>query len=348
LNKNLMRDRTSSNLNRNCRTPRRGSLPTVRSRRLRRRPLALPPTVAKAQDRRNHSILFSYFAYGLGIHSTLPLPELVEAEAPPDLSIRTGRIACTLDQVSPLGTRYHAAPDEIAWLYPDTGTLLVRQGREIVFDPLPNVDERAMRLLILGPGLAFALHQRGLHVLHASVVALNGGAVAFLGAPGWGKSTLAFALHARGHPVVADDYVGVEWHQAVPLVQPGFPQLKLWPEALSGLGADPERLPPLSAQLSKRAQRVAHFDALPLVLKRIFVLCEAAAPSIERLAAQEAFVELVRHSYVVHFLRATGASAEHLRQTARLADTVPVARLRRPRSFGALPQLAALVEQDLA
>src|SRR5438093_5527915 len=76
---------------------------------------AICPTRARAVRRlpKLTGCMHSYTAYGLGIHSTLPLPELVEAEAPADVVVWLRRVDYPLDQVSPLGTRYHAAPDEM-------------------------------------------------------------------------------------------------------------------------------------------------------------------------------------------------------------------------------------------
>jgi len=41
----------------------------------------------------------SYVAYGLGIHSVLPLPELVAKEVVVDVVVRLGKVACSLLEV---------------------------------------------------------------------------------------------------------------------------------------------------------------------------------------------------------------------------------------------------------
>ena len=73
------------------------------------------------------------------------------------------------------------------------GTMAERHGTEIVVDPLPS----------LGMGFGLLLRPRGLVVLHASSVDIDGKAVAFVGNPGRGKSTLALALLEQGHKLVA-------------------------------------------------------------------------------------------------------------------------------------------------
>ena len=97
-----------------------------------------------------------------------------------------------------------------------------------------------LRLYLLGPALALLLHQRGFLVLHASAVSLDGGVVAFLGHSGHGKSTTAATLHARGAAIVADDVVAVDLGApGGPAALPGFPLLKLWPDAVTALGENP-------------------------------------------------------------------------------------------------------------
>lgn len=188
--------------------------------------------------------MFTYIAYGLGIHSAVELPELVPGPAPPDVVVRVGAIPDSSRGQAANGSVLRATPDEVCLHWEEAGTILVRQGREITLDPRPGTDSDVLRLYLLGPALALLLHQRGLLVLHASAVALDGGAAAFLGYAGRGKSTTAATLHARGYPVLADDVVAVDLSTPeAPGALPGFPQLKLWPDAVTALGGSPEGLP---------------------------------------------------------------------------------------------------------
>ena len=296
---------------------------------------------------------FSYSCYGLGILSVLPLPELVAEERAPDVKVYTDRVGRSPSRASAAGVHFCGTPGEAYLAYDEIGAFLVREGREVIVEPDQGVEERVLRLCILGPVMALLLHQRGLLVLHASAVAINGGAVAFLGERGWGKSTTAAAMHARGHGLVADDVVALDvGDTGNPMVRSGFPQIKLWPDAVVSLGVAPETLPQLHPQFEKRARRVARgFSHEPLPLRRIYVLAEDTRQKIEPLKPQEAFVELVRHSRATRFTRlleVTGTASLHFRQCARLANCVPVCRLKRPRSLSALPALVESVENDLA
>jgi hypothetical protein len=244
---------------------------------------------------------------------------------------------------------FRANTGEIIFFWEGVGRFVARGGCEIVVDPAPEVDERVLRSFILGSVLAMILHQRGRLVLHASAVAVDGAAVAFLGGSGWGKSTTAAALHTRGHRVVADDVMAVQESAGCPAVCPGFPQIKLWPEAVISLGDDVNRLPRLHPLLEKRVRRVTDgFSQNPLPLGQVYVLTFGETQEIEPLRPQEALVELVRHSYLTHLLRPLGEASSHFLQCASLVKNVSIYRLKRPRSLRELSDLAQLVEENLS
>ena len=74
--------------------------------------------------------------------------------------------------------------------------------------------------------------------LHASVVNVDGRAVAFLGASGQGKSTLAASLARRGHTVLSDDCCILCRTATGFDVSPTYPGLRLFPESISGVLGD--------------------------------------------------------------------------------------------------------------
>lgn len=310
-----------------------------------------------------------YTAYGLGLQSAIPLPELLQGDAARQKpGARDVTVRCApVDRVRPAS----AAPDAAVWATPscafleyrDAGAFLVRDGREIIIDSIPGADPAAIRLYLLGPALALLLHQRKYLVLHASAVRMNGGAVAFVGDKGMGKSTMAAAMHARGHALAADDVVAIDATFAPPRMYPGFPQLKLFPESARLLEGDPASLPRVHPDFEKRARRTSHgFAADPLPLKAVFVLCDAegssadsgagalhsSAASITPIAGQHGFIELVRHSYLLELLGPTAAWAEHFHQAVAVARQAPVYRLTRRRSLDALSEVAELVEETIA
>jgi hypothetical protein len=297
---------------------------------------------------------FIYGLYGLQIKSFIPIPELNPASRvnnAADVIVRCGKVShparCNYDSVC-----IHATNEQIYLFWPDVGTFLVRQGREIVVAPSPRVKDEILRLFILGSGIAVLLHQLGLLVLHGSAVDIEGSAVAFVGDKGWGKSTIAAALHMRGHRFLTDDLVVVQYdQQEVPLLLPSYPQLKLWPDTVDMLGVNPEELPRIRPELEKRAHRLHEgFSQAPVPLKSVYVLGVGNELAIEALPPQLFLMQLVRHLYVARygteFLNSTCGGA-HISQCARLAACVPVKLLKRKQDLFALSDVATQVENDM-
>ena len=105
---------------------------------------------------------------------------------------------------------------------------------------------------LLGPVLGFLLHLRGVPCLHGSAVAVEEGAVAFLGPAGSGKSTTAALFARHGHGVFSDDIVPVHEKDEPFLVHPGYNYLRLWPESGRMLFGAAETLPRITPTWGKR------------------------------------------------------------------------------------------------
>jgi hypothetical protein len=306
------------------------------------------PSIATAGALHRHA------AYGLSVDSTFALPALAgrraDDDSAADVLVRAAPLPDVPDGATDLGAG-HWACGETVWLSFDGACrLYVRAGREIVVEGAPGADDGVLRLFVQGVGLGVLLQQRGMLSLHAGAAAVHGVAVAFLGAPGSGKSTMTAALRRRGHRVMADDVVPVDLSDpARPVVAAGFPQLKLSPAAAAAVGEDVDALVRLHHGNPKLGCPV--HDAMAdgwLPLARVYILAEDATLGIDALAPQAALVELIRHTYAAGLLESSGAMATHLRQCAALVAAVRVCRLRRPLSFEMLPAVAELVESDCA
>jgi len=264
--------------------------------------------------------------------------------------IRRGRLV--LDpgrEPEPSFPRYEIRERDLLIEYGGIATFAVRDGRRVTVDPVEGTEPSLVRLYLTGPVLAAALHQRGLLVLHGSTIGFEGSAAGFLGGQGWGKSTTAAMMHQRGHALLTDDVMAIEVGCDPPLVRPGFPQLKLWPDALSKVGPDPASLPRLVAGLDKRAHRLqGDFESSATPIRRLYILADGAVPAIEPLSPRESAFELIRHSYFAERLAIFRGFENNLRLCAELAAKASVRRLRRPRALGELDRLASMIERDLS
>ncbi|HUC84224.1 MAG TPA: hypothetical protein VL970_03450 [Candidatus Acidoferrales bacterium] len=239
---------------------------------------------------------------------------------------------------------------ELRIFWRGVGTFLIRQGREILIEPEPDAEEALVRLFLLGPLLGILLHQRGVLVLHASVVSVNGYVVGFMGEKGWGKSTTAAAFNAKGHALVTDDILAVvPGMDGAFMVQPGPPQFKLWPEAAAAsFGDDPETLMRLHSRIEKR-ERSANTGHIgePLPLRRLYILDRGEQLECIPMSPAAALLSLVRHSYLSGIMKSLGSVERNFRQCAQLAEQVPVSSLKRPKDLGALGSIVELVKQDI-
>ena len=297
-----------------------------------------------------------YSAYGLTIQSALSLPELTpgagaQSGSGDEVFVRFGPVDPIPSELNPDGFGFWSTDHEACHFLEKVGAFLVRGGREIVIDRAPGVEDRVLRLSLLGPVLALVLHQRGFLVMHASVVARDDDAVAFIGKNGWGKSTIAAALYTKGYDLVTDDVAAITIAQEGASIVPGFPQVKLWPEAATLLGETPERLPLLHPGFDKRAWRTGRgFAAAPRRLRRIYALAAGPEQPAEPVPPREACFELLGHWYGHRFGRGLwqgAAAALRLRQCAAVADRVPMQRLYRSGGPTTLLRLAEVVDAEL-
>jgi hypothetical protein len=292
--------------------------------------------------------MYFYRAYGLGICSEIELPELGCTHGQTDITLSLGHIGHHCDQVDVIQC-VAATPNEAVLSWGRAGTFLIRNGNEIIVDPFPEADLRILRLMVLGAALGVLLHQRGYLVLHASAVAVAGRVAIFIGRKGWGKSTTAAALYSQGHQLIADDIIALSVKEGeTPLVLPGFPQFKLWPDAAEAVGSDPEALPRLHPGFEKRAYRVAErVTATPLPLQCIYVLDGGPMLELKPVSSRDAFLEVTSHSYAPRFLGAAGVSSTFFQHCLHLVNTIPVYRLCRQNSLAALPDVARMVEAHI-
>lgn len=196
---------------------------------------------------------------------------------------------------------------------------------------------------LLGPVLGILLRFRGTVCLHASSVAVDGRAVAFVGPPGAGKSTTAAALAKRGHPVLADDVTAIREVDGTFYAYPAYPGLWLWPDSVELLyGSGDDRPKPIregdKAPIS--TNNGLAFEARRLPLARIYLLDyrdPTESPSTVESLTQKSFLSLVANTYATNLLDAK-MRAHELTVLGKLVSSVPVLNLPSFRSPGKLQE----------
>jgi hypothetical protein len=204
-----------------------------------------------------------------------------------------------------------------------------------------------------GSVLAFALRVRGVMSLHASAVCIDGKAVLLVGPAGAGKSTLALALHQRGHPVLSEDVVALQPRADGIGAHSGFPHVRLWPDSAQALGRRTDELPRLARNWDKRYWSLAGaaaFQATPAPIGAVYVLCgrrdASDVPSLETATARSALLELLAHT------RSGGVSdvrmrAQELDVLSKLARKAPLRWLTPHAEIARVADLAEFIERDV-
>lgn len=229
---------------------------------------------------------------------------------------------------------------------PATGEFLVApDGREILCAPRAGA---AWTPLLTGQLLPLAATLRGMEVLHASAVELDGRAVAITAPPGYGKTSLALHLVLAGARLLTDDAVALDPAAAPLTAYPGSPSLGvrpqedalLTPEERARLG-EPER------SAGRVRYRVAD-AAGPLPLGALCLLRRLGAPdarlAIRGLDPVDPFALLA--STFNLSVRTPERLRRQLELCGRVAAEVPVIALDAPAGVGARELAAALLEWD--
>ena len=228
-----------------------------------------------------------------------------------------------------------------------------RQGREIWGDWPENYTLEDACTYLLGPVLGFVLRLRGVTCLHASAVAVDGQAIALVGSPGAGKSTIAAAFAQRGFSVISDDVVALAEGGENVQVQPGYPRLNLWSDSVRALFGSDEALPRITPTWDKRYLELGDngfgFAPSPLPLGAIYVLGtreeDLTTPVIDDIVGSNALRDLVTNTYVNYLLDREMRSREFDVLT-RLVVRMPIRRVRAPADYSAVLGLLEAIAKD--
>jgi hypothetical protein len=316
-----------------------------------------------------------YSLYGLTVASDAPFPELAgcevhSASASPDVAVRLRRPHMAAPASAEFVARSTLATG-VPWMncariengyllrFVDYADFIVdRAGSSIECSgSSQNVELVTIRHLVLDQVFPYVLNLRGLEAIHATAVELNGGAVAFSGPAGAGKSTLAASFFAAGLNALGDDCLTLKFDGSVRVI-PAYPGIRLWTDSARALAIDGSNAAATSEYSTKRrmlgGQHRARFSSGPVELRVIYLLSRPGEDEptlsdvvIEDLAAADAFIELVSASFPLD-VEDREMLARHFSFMQTVAARVPVRRLRIPNDFAALPKVREAILADSA
>jgi hypothetical protein len=227
------------------------------------------------------------------------------------------------------GSAYRLRIEGLGWYRIDP------EGREVWLPPTADPLRREERLY--GIPLAVILARGGALPIHAATVQVGEGAVA-LAAPGrHGKTTLATALVAAGHRLLAEDVSCCTLEEG-PAVLPGPALLRIRPDTF-------ERLPLPGGEVTMADHDRVHLalrrevrgDCAPVPLRAIVFLHPTDGPP--RLDRKEPHVAVQDLWVLATKLPTDEDRARCFEAIVRLADRVPAFDLARPNRWELLPRL---------
>lgn len=307
-----------------------------------------------------------YVAHGYTIESAielpLPLPTQDQLASRADLVLARGSVRTVPRQPGP--------GEVLALLESEEGThyaisrrgdsMVLRFGgcvefeadaqlRQVRFHRDPDHDEDFVAVLAAGSLLAVRLLLDQQLVLHASALDVGGRVVAFCGAPGMGKSTLAAVLSLAGMPLMTDDVLRVSFGADLPLAWPGATESRLRHSAfrLTEQGA------PSAVRVTadgRRAVVAPQIGTGPLPLAAVVVPLptrDIEEPTFRALGRTEALLSLIRFPRVIGWQHHE-TMHQQFQLLGELVEHVPIAEARIPWGPPFSPRLADFVREMTA
>lgn len=308
--------------------------------------------------------MFFYQIYGITLSSNRQLPGLMAiSPAPADIEFElteTGQVVSPQPATGWQINREQKPDGTYELSYGGNGMVefQISPSRQKISArtnlPLPEVTA-----ILLGAVLGSALRLRGTPCLHSSAIAVGNKAIALIGAKGAGKSTTAAAFAKRGYPILADDVAVLTEKDNSFLVHPGYPRLRLWPNAVNAVYGSEVGLSRVMRQIDKRyvelnAENAAvqwRFQAQPANLAAIYFLesrqLELATPAIAPILSKIGLMMLLEHCYPYFLTLDRDRQYREFIFLGRLAATVPLRKVDRPDELRKLPQICDAILDDM-
>lgn len=302
-----------------------------------------------------------YHLYGLRVRSEIRLPAPIAADdhAACDLHLCWGERRPLADELPPGellaqliledGRGYTLVADGAGYILSFCRTAECRIDpdlRGVRIHLAPDVATGIAGLLVVGNVMAAILTLAGEAILHASTVALDGAALAFLGSSGMGKSSLAGQLCANGAIFVTDDLLRLQADGAGWRCYGGAGQLRLRPDAAARchfpadlLEATPDERVAVNLAPDPTMPRLA-----AIVIPHPSPRC--AALTLERLAPTTALLRLMAYPRMQDLARKVQRQ-RRLDTLGRIAAGVPVFTAEIPWGAAFSVELAASLVQKI-
>ncbi|QNK48144.1 aldolase [Brevibacterium sp. PAMC23299] len=279
---------------------------------------------------------YFYKAFGLKIISEIPLPELtgVSEEGRVEVVIKMRDLSSKWNALNEGQRKIIISGNIVMFQIPELATFCIQEGRSIIVSPINGFDIDKIRLYILGTCFGALLIQRRKLPLHGSSVAIDGKAYAFVGQSGVGKSTLASAFIRKGYQLLSDDVIAISLSEGnIPMVEPSYPQQKLWEDSLNNFGMETAHYRPLFERETKYSVPLhSQYYNKSLPLAGVFELSKEDCKTIELkpIKGLGQFRTLLNQTFRSSLIERMGLMEWHFYYSSHIIKHINMFQLRRP------------------
>lgn len=267
----------------------------------------------------------------------------------PDVKITIGQTPATLPNCQKRGVTYEVAVGQFLLDLKDIARFYVANGNSIIIEPKTDNMADDIRLFLLGSCFGAILHQRKTLALHASAIVHEGKAVLFTGISGAGKSTTANAFRLKGYKMLTDDVCPVQFIDGKPYAFSGYPQSKMWEDALEKMDIPYTDLKFIRAGIHKRNLPLdGAFVNTPMEIKAMYILQSHNRPEVELhpVADADKFRLIKNMTYRRYLIKDLGMQPYHFMNGSRLANSICIRRVVRSQRFS-VDQVVETIAEDL-
>jgi len=250
-------------------------------------------------------------------------------------------------------TEFYRSGEDYLLRFPELADFEVSaDGTEVIAYPTAATDEATIEHLYINQLVPLALSRQGRPAYHASVVTVPGGAVAFLGKTGMGKSTLAASFALNESAFLTDDALLIEETDGGCLAKPSHASLRLWEDSVEALvstanpQADPVSYTSKARLLAGDALAYSH-DPQPLLAAFVLERQNAQDVAIRELSGLDRYMAWLGNSFLLD-IEDHELLSMHFEWTHRISGAVPTFELDYPRDYGILPDVRDAVRHHIA
>jgi len=289
-----------------------------------------------------------YHIYGIHIVSAIKLDTLSKKHIrlPVDLRItlNTTHIGVFEENL------FDATPDRLSLTIKHVAKFVVTQGQTIEITPSLGAALEDIKTYLLGSAIGAALLQKNCTLLHASVVIMDNKAIAFMGASGAGKSTIAQCFAQAGYPIYSDDICAIWWNDHnQPIVYPGPAHIKLWSNTFDLLKV--QRSAPLTSAIRDTDKYIVPSCPQPhqaISLHKLYWIQDHASETcITSLLGKDKLTSILSNLYRPEFIEPMALNKDTVAACTALAQQVDVSIIARHKGPDSIEHIVSGVQKNL-